>query len=113
MSFETEKVWKCDFEMCGHRWWKDNSEPPDRCAGCKKKNWNKQPSKPKEPAKPKAIKRVVEKPEPEVDRTEQVKESLPEKARVLIVSSPKCPACRTPLVPFGTSKRCEKCERNF
>jgi len=109
MSYIKIECCKCD--ECEHIWI-PSSLDPERCPSrkCRTVNWHHPEDK---PAKPKVVKRAVEKLEPEVGRTEQVKESLPEKARVLIVSSPRCPACRTPLVPFGTSKRCDNCKRNF
>lgn len=36
------------------------------------------------------------------------------KPKVVLVSTrTKCPICSAELVPFGMSKRCQKCERNF
>lgn len=40
MSFIQARINKCDFVNCGHEWF-SGKKIPDRCAKCKRKNWNR------------------------------------------------------------------------
>jgi predicted Zn-ribbon and HTH transcriptional regulator len=33
--------WNCTCERCGHPWSTVSTDPPERCPGCKARNWNK------------------------------------------------------------------------
>lgn len=41
MSREQVLAWKCDFEDCGHVWFKAGKGAPERCARCKRPSWDK------------------------------------------------------------------------
>lgn len=31
--------WACECKRCGHKWVGTGSKPPERCAGCTRRNW--------------------------------------------------------------------------
>lgn len=35
--------WECQCVRCGYRWYSERATPPDRCPGCKARNWNETP----------------------------------------------------------------------
>ena len=41
---ESVNVWVCEYANCCHRWMAQMTEPPRRCAKCKKCNWHKTPT---------------------------------------------------------------------
>lgn len=50
MSERQVKAWVCD--LCGHIWIAGKGSAPEKCAKCRKRAWNKQPSAPKPAAAP-------------------------------------------------------------
>lgn len=39
----TTNLWACRCEYCGHKWESKGDEPPQFCAGCKRRHWNEKP----------------------------------------------------------------------
>jgi len=106
MGVVMRQVWRCD--VCGFEWMKGETMP-EQCPSraCRSRRWNcgeveKEASR--------VEKRRDRKPvdEPVKDRmTYSTSESV-------VVDRPgSCPVCGGELTPWGSSKRCGKCQRNW
>lgn len=120
MATKPIQAFECACEDCGYLW--KALDLPDRCASCKSRSWNKSErqtpttitktrrtatGKDRLKSESAAVARMLREP------TDQQPMPEPIYTLTLEAHATPCPRCDQPLIPWGTSKRCLACQRNF